>query len=234
MINIKTYYDWHQSDLKNDIGSKVKTISMAKGMTEEEVKSLPLSELGKMYVESITSFTDKSNPVFAVKYKGEELYFSMPTEGSIGEVADIETKLGSNKPWKILSVFFRPCEVDKTQKPWVDSQGVKVKEIGSFNEDYSKYRVLKYDIKDERYEKYQEEGYWDDFPASIYNATLDFIAGIGTSYLLATKTYSRNEEPLDREQLSQLVAHLAILGDGIRSYSTWRKVTFSKSMEMIA
>ena len=234
MINIKTYYDWHNSDFENDYRDKVKSIALTHGITEEEVKNKPITELGKLYLEGIEALTATAPPVFAIKYKGEELYFSMPIEGTIGEVADIETKLASPKPYQILSVFFRPCEVDKTKKGWVESCGHEVKEIKNFSAEYSSYKVKRYDTKDESLSKYQDPDYWNDFPAPIYNSMLDFIAGIGTSFSLATTTYSTKEQLLDREKLSNLVGHLTILGDGIRSYSTWQKVTFSKSTETAA
>ena len=233
-MDIKTYSQWHNEEFVNDLNSKVKSICITHGLSEQEVKDKPISELSSLYLEGLEMLNAKANPFFAVKYKGEELYFSMPTEGTIGEVADVESKMGSDKPWKVLSVFFRPVESDVSMKPWVESAGLEVKEISSFMTEYKKYKVKRYDTDDESLKKYQEDDYWDDFPAALYNSILDFTVGIGTNYSLAAQTYSEKNQLLDRENLSQLVGNLAILGDGIRSYSTWQKVTFSTSTETAA
>ena len=138
---------------------------------------------------------ESSRPSFAIRYKGEELYFSAPHLGTIGEYTDIEQMLKSKQPYEVLKILFRPVKWDRTGVEWTKvSDDVSVKYITNFAAHYENYEVEKYDADRVKKSKFGQADWWDDFPSNIYAGIVDFIAGIGMSSLMHFNLYSQNTE----------------------------------------
>ena len=228
-VPISTWIQWQTIDWKNSIYDKVLSISMVSGKPLDDVRNMPLNELGPLYVDSIEKLNESFGAVFAVKYKGHELYFSAPHMATIGEVADIEAMLASDEPYEILKVLMRPVKYDNTGIEWTKvSDDISVKYITNFEENYSKYECKKYDINKIKKSKLGAPEFWAGFPASIYASVVDFIAGVGISSLAHLQAYSQN---LKKEDMKKMMKNLHLAGVGFRQSSVWRKVTFSKSQE---
>ena len=228
-IPIETWIQWQTIEWKNDIYSKVLSISMVSGKPLEEVRELPLPSLGELYVESIEKLNESFGSVFAVKFKGQELYFSAPHLATIGEVADIEAMLSSDKPYEILKVLMRPVKYDNTGIEWTKiTDDISVKYTTNFEDNYSKYECKKYDINKIKQSKLGTVEFWKDFPASIYSSMVDFIAGVGISSLIHLQDYTRE---LSKEGMQSLMEKLQLAGVGFRRWSVWQRVTFSESQE---
>ena len=228
-VPISTWIEWQTIEWKNSIYDKVLSISMVSGKPLEDVRNIPLTELGKLYVDSIEKLNQSFGAVFAVKYKDKELYFSAPHLATIGEVADIEAMLASDKPYEILKVLMRPVKYDNTGIEWTKvSDDISVKYISNFEDNYSKYECKKYDINKIKKSQLGDVDFWKDFPASIYSSIVDFIAGVGLTSLTHIRAYSND---LQEENLKQMMKNLQLGGAGFRSLSVWRKVTFSESQE---
>ena len=230
-VPISTWIEWQSIEWKNDVYSKILSISMVSGKPLDEVRNVPINELADLYVKSIEKLTEGSNPIFAIKYKGQELYFSAPHLATIGEVADIEAFLASEQPYEILKVLFRPVKNDSTGVEWTKlNDDISVKYITSFEENYASYTVKKYNIDKIKGTKFNTIEFWADFPSSVYSSVVDFIAGVGISSLIHFENYSKELEP---EKMKELIARLTMAGAGFRAWSVWQKVTFSESQETI-
>ena len=228
-VPISTWIGWQEIEWKNDIYSKVLSISMVSGKPLEEVRDLPFDKLGQLYVDSIEKLNESFGSVFAVKYKGQELYFSAPHLATIGEVADIEAMLSSDKPYEILKVLMRPVKYDKTGIEWTKvTEDISVKYITNFEDNYARYECKKYDINKVKKSVLGDIGFWEEFPASIYSSIVDFIAGVGISSLIHLQDYSRE---LSKEGMQSLMEKLQLAGVGFRRWSVWQRVTFSESQE---
>ena len=228
-VPIKTSIDWHSVEWKNDVYSKVLSISMVSGKSIEEVRDIPIHELAELYVESIEKLQESTLPIFAIKYKGYDLYFSAPHLATIGEVADIEAFLASEQPYEILKVLFRPVDKDATGVEWTKlNEDISVKYINDFEKNYASYTVKKYNVDKIKGSELSTLEFWEDFPASIYHSVVDFIAGVGIASLIHFDNYSLE---LDKETMTKLMESLTMAGDGFRRWSVWQKVTFSESQE---
>ena len=231
-VPISTWIEWQTVEWKNDIYSKVLSISMVSGKPIDDIRNIPLQELGALYLESVEKLTKSEKPVFAIKYKGKELYFTAPHLATIGEVADIEAFLASKEPYKILKVLFRPVKTDNTGIEWTKlTDDISVKYITDFEDNYSKYVCDEYDTKKMKATDLDTTEFWADFPSEIYASVVDFIAGVGISSLIHLENYSKD---LDQNLMKSLMENLTMAGAGYRQYSVWEKVTFSELQEIDA
>ena len=228
-VSISKWIEWQTIEWKNDLYSKILSISIVSGKDISEIRTLPVGFLAQLYEESINMMRETHRPVFAIKYKGEELYFGAPHLATIGEVADIEFMMASDKPYEVLKVLFREVDYDNTGIEWEKiSDDISVKYITNFEENYSKYSVKKYDVEEIKKTKLGDVDFWSDFPAPIYQSCLGFIAGIGISSLINFNHYSKE---LNQDEMKSLMATLDQVGDGFLSLSVLQKVTFSQSQE---
>ncbi|MDA8031635.1 MAG: hypothetical protein MPK62_11030, partial [Alphaproteobacteria bacterium] len=228
-ISIKKWIEWMEVEWKNDLHSKVLSISIVSGKPVEEIRKLPAGFLAKLYEESINMMKEVSIPFIAIKYKGERLYFSAPTLSTIGEVADIEHMLASEEPYGILKVLFRPCKVDQTDTKWEKyGEDIEIKPMVNFEEQYKKYAVEKYDINSIKGTKIDDDKWWDDFPHPFYAAMEVFISGTGITSLVNILPCSQKQ---DENKMTEMIANLNRAGASFRSYMVLRKVTFSDLQE---
>ena len=212
-------------DLKKEdtIWYKVAIISIALNMTQDEVKKLPMEILPKVYNDCVEMFMKKEEPIQAIKIKGKTLILSVAFLKTVGEFCDLETYITDANIQGTSSVMFQEYE-GELEGNWVKRGDIEVMYVDN---DISK--LLSDNLKPYDSDNSLELDFFDSFPISLYQSTLVFIAGIGTSYSITSNHYS-----LDKLQLKELLKNSKLILDGLVTSSILQKLISSDLSKEIA
>lgn len=212
-VTLKQYSEVMSLEHNETIYHKIQIIATTINKTFGEVKVLPMEILPQLYNDCVSLYTNKENPIQAIKYKGFTLIPSLAYKKSIGEFCDLEIAMESKDINKICSVLFQKHE-HKVEGKWIEFGDLEV--IDAELDGHMSQHLDKYD-----YSNLADPEFFDDFPLSFYLSTVGFIVGIGTTFSIISKDYST---PTQKQQ-ENLLRNTMSLGDGLASFSILQKLT---------
>ena len=222
-ITVKQYNDVMELKADGSIYYKMNIIAMVTGMPVKEVKKLPIEIMPRVYDDCVGMFMKKEEPIQAIKFRGKTLILSLAFLKTVGEFVDLEAHLANQDTGGICSILFQNYE-DELEGNWVDFGDLQVMYVNNNIHKLNSNKLQAYDSNN----NFDSE-FFDSFPVSLYQSTIAFTAGIGTSFSISSKNYS-----LGNQQSKELLKQMKLIMDGLGTYSVLQKLTSCKSLKKVA
>ncbi len=229
-IELPDYVDLDQTssvlemNKTNDIHYKIFVAATTLKKSTEEIKSLPISILPQLYNDCVDLYTKKSEPVQAIRKDGKTVVLSLAFKKTVGEFADLETKIQSGVPKEICTVLFQEFD-GELEGDWVEIEGgIEVMYVNDDMNSLASTKLKKYDSNNNI-----GSDFYSSIPFSVYQSTINFIAGIGMSYSIISKNYSA--DPQLAVKLQKLTQEIS---DGLVTSVILERLTSFKSQKKAA
>jgi hypothetical protein len=228
-ITIPDYLSLHQLkeiesyEHLSELDRMVKVLSIVSNKTENELRELPSSSLIEIYSDIITKLTNIKSLFFPIFELNSVKYgFKSIAKMTLGEYVDLE--MLAKKPLEnieeIMAILYRPITKEKFNSfRWALEHGVSVAK-GQVEDIFKFYEIEKYDVG----KRFDNAEALKDMPAGFAIGALSFFLQVASLSLKNTQTSSQKN--LSKKQMMKIAKETPLFdtGDGLRLYTTYRKV----------
>ena len=217
-------------DHLSEVDRMIKILSIISDKTEDEIRELPATNILKIYSDVITNLLDITNQFFPIfELNGVKYGFKSIAKMSLGEYVDLE--MLAKKPMEniedIMAILYRPIVKEKFNSfKWALEHGINVAK-GQVEDIFKYYEIEKYDLE----KRFNNAEALKHIPAGFALGALSFFLQVATLSLKNTQTSS--QKPLSKQEIMKMAKEIVspAIGDGLRLYTSYRKVPSLTSQE---
>jgi len=217
-------------DHLSEVDRMIKILSIISDKTEDEIRELPATNILEIYSDVITNLLDITNQFFPIfELNGVKYGFKSIAKMSLGEYVDLE--MLAKKPMEniedIMAILYRPIVKEKFNSfKWALEHGINVAK-GQVEDIFKYYEIEKYDLE----KRFNNAEALKHTPAGFALGALSFFLQVATLSLKNTQTSS--QKPLSKQEIMKMAKEIVspAIGDGLRLYTSYRKVPSLTSQE---
>ena len=214
----------------SELDRMIKILSIVSDKTEDEIRELPTNGVLEIYTDITDKLLNFKNLFFPIfELNGVKYGFKSIAKMSLGEYVDLE--MLAKKPMdnieEIMAILYRPITNSKFNSlKWVIEHGLSVAK-GQVEDIFKFYEIEKYDVG----KRFDNAELLKDMPAGFALGALSFFLQVAALSLKNTQTSSPKN--LSKQEMMKMAKEITLvdIGDGLRLFTTYRKVPSLTSQE---
>ena len=222
-LSVKQWKQFNSLEHLSESEKMVHMISVLSDRTKEEVMEWTPSALKQVYSKVLEAFTDLQPQFYPVFELDGVLYgFTPISKLTLGEYVDLErlaSKSHDNLE-QIMAILYRPITKEKFNSfKWALEHGINVAK-GQVEDIFKYYDIEKYDTE----KRFDNAEALKEMPAGFAIGALSFFLQVASLSLKSTQTSSQKN--LSKQEMMKMVKEMGLpdIGDGLRLFTTYRKV----------
>ena len=235
-ISIEKYQELTNLEHLSEIGKMVKTINVFTGISEDEIKTWAISDMGKVAGDFSNKLDIKSQFYPIIKLNDVDYGYTDISTMSLGEFIDLESlcKKPQINLHEIMAVLYRPIKTHRFDKlVWKAQHNVQLMQKKTDNV-FKWYTVEEYNNDN----RIADSDVMKQLPTGFALGALSFFLGTASLYSInsinsSSQVGMEEMEEVKQKTTNQLMEALAAIGDGLVHYIHSPKQAFSISQEKL-